>query len=114
MVSAFGKTPDRGNEVDSVAEYQITSWRELPSLVVAREGDAIAKAQLAARLQLAIDEAAMRLGDVASDDYLAGWQKSDWTSGTGSPEELIATVVSALEESWSQERIDDYLNTLST
>jgi len=95
-----------------MAEYQITSWRDLPSMVVAREGDVVAKVQLAPRLQLAIDEAAMRLGDVGSDDYLAGWQKSDWAKGEGSPEELVATVVSALEASWSQERIDAYLDSL--
>jgi len=95
-----------------VAEYQITSWRDLPSMVVAREGDAIAKAQLAARLQLAIDEAAMRLGDVGSDDYLAGWQKNDWTAGAGTPEELVAAVVSQLDDSWSQERIDAYLDSI--
>ena len=81
-------------------------------MVVAREGDAIAKAQLAARLQLAIDEAAMRLGDVGSDDYLAGWQKNDWTEGDGSPEELVAAVVSQLDDAWSQERIDAYLDSI--
>ena len=96
-----------------MAEYQITSWRELPSMVVARDGDTVAKAQLAARLQLAIDEAAMRLGDVGSDDYLAGWAKSDWKAGDGSPEELAAAVVSGLEDSWSQERIDAYLDSLA-
>ncbi|MFL6286844.1 MAG: virulence factor, partial [Actinomycetes bacterium] len=54
-----------------MAEYQITSWRDLPSLVIAREGDDVTKVQLAPRLQEAIDEAAMRLGETGSDDYLA-------------------------------------------
>ena len=65
-----------------MAEYQITSWRDIPSMVVAREGDNITKVQLAARFQEAIDEAAMRLGEVGSDDYLAGWSRSAWISPT--------------------------------
>ena len=64
-----------------MAEYQITYWRELPSLVVAREGDVQAKTQLAPRFQEAIDEAAMRLGEVSSDAYLEGWHRADWTRG---------------------------------
>ena len=66
-----------------MAEYQITYWRELPSLVVAREGDVQAKIQLAPRFQEAIDEAAMRLGDASSGDYLEGWRRDDWTPGEG-------------------------------
>lgn len=81
-------------------------------MVVARDGDAVAKVQLAARLQLAIDEAAMRLGDVGSDEYLVGWQKGEWTKGHGSPEELVAAVVTGLEDLWSQERIDAFLDSI--
>ncbi len=44
-----------------MAEYQITRWREIPSLVTAREGDQVAKISLSTRFQEAIDEAAMRL-----------------------------------------------------
>ncbi len=68
-----------------MAEYQITYWRDLPSLVVAREGDVQAKTQLAPRFQEAIDEAAMRLGDVSSGDYLDGWRRDDWAPGDGAP-----------------------------
>ena len=68
-----------------VAEYQITYWRELPSMVVAREGDDQVKTPLHERFQEAIDEAAMRLGDVGSDAYLAGWERSPVDGGEGSP-----------------------------
>ena len=50
----------------------MTRWRELPSMVAARAGDQTVKAELAARFQEAIDEAAMRLGDTGADDYLSG------------------------------------------
>ena len=95
-----------------MAEYQVTSWRDLPSLVVAREGDAVTKSPLAPRFQEAIDEAAMRLGDTGSEDYLAGWTRSDWTSGEGDPAELADAVVKDLEDTWPAEKIQDYLDTL--
>jgi hypothetical protein len=95
-----------------MAEYQITYWRELPSLVVAREGDAQAKTQLAPRFQEAIDEAAMRLGDVSSGDYLEGWRRDDWVAGDGAPSELAAAVVARLEAQWSPEAIEAFLDGL--
>jgi hypothetical protein len=96
-----------------MAEYQIMSWRELPSMVVARDGDEIAKVQLPARLQEAIDEAAMRLGDTGSDAYLAGWAKSEWTPGDGDPTSLATEVTHRLEAEWSAEKIASYLDSLS-
>jgi hypothetical protein len=95
-----------------MAEYQITYWRELPSLVVAREGDQLVKTQLAPRFQEAIDEAAMRLGEVSSDAYLEGWQRGDWTPGDGTPAELAEQVVARLEDEWSVEAITTFLDGL--
>ena len=62
-----------------VTEFRVTWWRDLPSLVTAREGDHTAKAALDARFMVAIDEAAMRLGATDSDAYLEGWDRSAWT-----------------------------------
>ena len=54
-----------------MTEYQVTRWRELPSMVTAREGEEVVKAELAGRFQRAIDEAAMRLGDtVLSEPFI--------------------------------------------
>jgi hypothetical protein len=96
-----------------VAEYQVTYWRELPSLVVAREGDQMLKSPLASRFQGAIDEAAMRLGDIASDEYLAGWRRGDWTAAEGEPAEIVERVVAELEESWPTSAVAAYLDGLS-
>lgn len=92
-----------------MTEYQITYWRELPSMVVARDGDDITKAPLAARFQEAIDEAAMRLGDVGSDAYLAGWTRGEWEPGDGSPADVSDQVVAELEQKWSPEAIETFL-----
>jgi hypothetical protein len=97
-----------------VTEYQVTYWRDLPSLVVAREGEDLTKAPLAPRFQEAIDEAAMRLGDTGSDAYLAGWRRSEWTSEAGSGTEVADRVVAELEKKWPEPQVQAYLDSLGT
>ena len=97
-----------------MAEYQITSWRDIPSMVAARDGDETTKIQLAPRFQEAIDEAAMRLGEVGSDDYLAGWTRSEWSTADGDHTHLAGVVVEQLEDEWTPERIRDYLSGLGS
>ncbi|CAN5490435.1 virulence factor [soil metagenome] len=94
------------------SEYQVTYWRDLPSLVVARQGEHVTKSPLAPRFQEAIDEAAMRLGDTGSDDYLAGWVRGDWTGHDGSTTEVADHVVAALEAAWPADRLQTYLDSL--
>lgn len=95
-----------------MTEYQLTSWRDLPSLVVAREGESVTKTPLAQRFQEAIDEAAMRLGATGSDDYLAGWTRSEWTPAEGGATDVCDRVVAELEEQWPAERLAEYLDGL--
>ena len=90
----------------------MTFWRELPSLVVAREGDDVTKGPLAPRFQEAIDEAAMRLGDTGADDYLAGWDRSAWTAADGTPGQVLDRVTAELDAEWPAERISEYLDGL--
>jgi hypothetical protein len=92
-----------------MTEYQVTRWRDLPSMVAARSGDEIVKSQLAPRFQEAIDEAAMRLGDTGADDYLSGWAQSPWTDAAGAPADVLDRVVAELEAAWPTERVADYL-----
>ena len=95
-----------------MAEYQITSWRALPSLVVAREGDAVVKVPLPPRFAEAIDEAAMRLGETSSDDYLNGWDRGPWVSAEGAPADVAAAVVEGLETDWSESAVAEFLDRL--
>jgi hypothetical protein len=95
-----------------VTEYQVTLWRDLPSLVVARDGDRVTKSPLGPRFQEAIDEAAMRLGDTSSEDYLSGWTRSAWTPAAGNVTEVCDTVVADLEQLWPAERLAEYLDGL--
>ena len=96
-----------------MTEYQVTRWRELPSMVAARAGDETVKTQLAPRFQEAIDDAAMRLGDTGADDYLAGWERSEWTEAEGAPGEVLDRVTAELDAQWPADRINDYLEGLN-
>ncbi len=95
-----------------MTEYQVTRWRELPSMVAARAGDEIVKSELAPRFQEAIDEAAMRLGDTGADDYLAGCERTPWTTAEGTPAEVLDRVTSELDAEWPADRIAQYLSEL--
>ena len=97
-----------------MTEYQVTRWRELPSMVAARQGDETAKVQLAARFQEAIDEAAMRLGDTGATDYLEGWQRTPWTEAEGAPAEVLDRVSAELDAEWPAEKIAAYLDGLTS
>jgi hypothetical protein len=95
-----------------MAEFLVMSWRELPSLVTARDGEEVAKVPLPLRLQEAIDEAATRLGETGSDAYLAGWQRGSWTPREGDPTTVATAVAAELEELWSVDAVTDYLDGL--
>jgi hypothetical protein len=95
-----------------VSEYQVTYWRDLPSMVVAREGETVTKGPLAPRFQEAIDEAAMRLGAIESDAYLEGWSRGDWTAADGSAADVCDRVVADLEGQWPEDRLTAYLDAL--
>ena len=80
-----------------MSEYQVTYWRDIPSLVTAREGDEVAKAPLPQRFQEAIDEAAMRVGAADADAYMEGWRRTDWSPADGTPGEVADRIAAELE-----------------
>lgn len=89
-----------------MAEYQITYWQNIPSMVSAREGRRErAKAELGERFQQAIDEAAMRAGLIGTDAYLEQWRRGDWQSREGGVEEVAAVVAAELEAEFTPERL---------
>ncbi len=90
----------------------MTSWRELPSLVVARDGDEVVKIPMPSGFQEAIDEAAMRLGETSSEAYLEGWVRTQWMSADGTPAEVCDRVVADLESQWPDGAISTFLASL--
>lgn len=96
-----------------MTEYQITFWRDFPSMVVARDGDETVKVSLANRFQEAIDEAAMRVGAADADAYLDGWIRSDWTTADGEVSEVAERVSAELENSLDEAALQAMLDKLS-
>ena len=92
-----------------MAEYRITYWREIPSMVTARDGTATAKSALPNRFQEAIDEAAMRLGMAGSDAYLEQWQHGEWLQADGAPDDVVATVAERLDGEYDETRLQTLL-----
>ncbi|MEO7069914.1 MAG: virulence factor [Nostocoides sp.] len=98
-------------------EFQVTYWRELPSMVVVRHGDTVGdpvqKKTLAPRFQETIDEAAMRLGEVDSEAYLEGWRRGDWAPiDGGEADGAVERLVTELEGQWDDARLTAYLDAL--
>jgi hypothetical protein len=95
-----------------MSEYQIMRWREIPSLVVARSDETTIKVMLASRFQEAIDEAAMRLGEIDADAYTSGWNRDPWVETDGAPDVVGARIVEELEKELSEEKLSALLDAL--
>jgi 5-methyltetrahydrofolate--homocysteine methyltransferase len=97
-----------------MAEYQITYWRNIPSMVTAREGRRnTAKIELPARFQVAIDEAAMRLNMAGADAYLEQWRRTPWQERPGTVDEVAQAVAAELEAEYSPARLREILHNLA-
>lgn len=95
-----------------MSEYQIMRWREIPSMVVARSGETTIKIMLASRFQEAIDEAAMRMGEIDADAYTSGWNRDPWVETEGAPDVIAARIVEELESELSEEKLSALLDAL--
>ena len=95
-----------------MSEYQVMRGREIPSMVVARSGETTIKIMLASRFQEAIDEAAMRLGEIDADAYTSGWNRDPWVEVDGAPDAVAARIVEDLENELSEEKLSALLDAL--
>lgn len=96
-----------------MAEYQITYWRDIPSMVTAREGRRNTfKVELPARFQVAIDEAAMRLNLTGTDAYIDAWRRSPWLERAGAMDEVAQAVAAEVEGDYPPERVREMLRAL--
>lgn len=87
-------------------------WHQIPSMVVAREGDQIIKIMLPTRFQEAIDEAAMRLGEIDADAYTSGWNRDPWVQASELPQALADRVAEELEAQFTEDNLKALLDEL--
>ncbi|MEZ4868472.1 MAG: virulence factor [Caldilineaceae bacterium] len=96
-----------------MAEYQITYWRDFPSMVTAREGRRnTAKVELPQRFQDAIDRAAMLMNLTGTDAYLEQWHRDPWQERAGAPNEVAAAIAAEVEHAYTPERLREMLRSL--
>ena len=89
-----------------MAEFRVTRWRHIPSLVTAREpGGQVVKVPLPDRFQEAIDELAMRTGAAGSDAYLDGWVHEDWQTRAGDAATVASAVAGELDEAYPADEL---------
>ena len=82
-------------------------------MVIARDGADTIKVMLPARFQEAIDEAAMRMGEIDADAYTAGWNRDPWMSSDEVPAALAARISAALEEEFSEVKLQAILDAIN-
>ena len=58
-----------------MADKIIVYWRDIPTQVLIKKGRKVERRQLTERFMVAVDAAAMKIGDKDSDAYLAQWRR---------------------------------------
>lgn len=81
-------------------------------MVIAREGEQVIKIMLPTRFQEAIDEAAMRMGEIDADAYTSGWNRDPWVQSDELPQALADRVAEELETKFSQNYLQTILDEL--
>jgi len=87
-----------------VATYRILSWKDIPSLVEARDGADSATVQLGERFQALIDAVAMKLGLDGTDEYLEHWHSDGEQERPGGAQEVADAVARELEAAFGEYR----------
>jgi hypothetical protein len=85
-----------------MAAYEIIAWREIPTIVAARDGAGPVTRQLSERFQALIDSIAMQLGLQESEAYLAEWTRSRAVERPGTAEEVADAVAAELEDRFQE------------
>lgn len=87
------------------AKYQIISWRDIPAQVKVVSGRERVGRPLSKRFPVAIDEAAMRAGLTASEDYLEQWQPGEWHEREGELQAIADALVAEIEAAYPPLRL---------
>ena len=80
-----------------MATYQVIVWKDVPSMVEARDDAETVTRPLSDRFQQLIDSVAMQLGIHGEDAYLELWDRGRLQERPGSAMEVADAVVAELE-----------------
>jgi hypothetical protein len=80
-----------------MATYQVLYWHDIPVQVRAKDADGRAGAELPARFQEAIDQAAMAAGLIGSDEYTEAFRWGEQQQRAGSAREVADALAAELD-----------------
>ena len=80
-----------------MATYQIIAWKDVPSMIEARDDAGTVTRPLSDRFQQLIDSVAMRLGLEDQNAYLDLWTRGDAQERPGSATEVADAVAAEIE-----------------
>ena len=80
-----------------MATYQILYWHDIPVQVRAKDAGERAGAELPARFQEAIDQAAMAAGLIGSDDYTEAFRWGEQQERAGTAREVADALAAELD-----------------
>ena len=80
-----------------MATYQIIAWKDVPSMIEARDDAGTVTRPLSDRFQQLIDSVATRLGLEDQDVYLDLWARGDVQERPGSATEVADAVAAEIE-----------------
>lgn len=83
-------------------------------MVVARDDQGTVKSLFSSRFQEAIDEVAMRLDDISSDNYLAAWTQGPWLESPDSASETTERITAEIEQEYTEEKLSALVDELGT
>lgn len=90
-------------------DVTIVYWRDIPAQVIVGKGRRGAKKPLPERFEQAIDRAAMKVGAMDTDAYLAEWRKADPYTLEGDPADIVEREVARLDTEYTQDRIKELI-----
>ena len=85
-----------------MATYQIIAWKDVPSMVEARDEAGTVTRPLSDRFQQLIDSVAMQLGLQDQDAYLDLWARGDVQERPGSATEVAEAVAAEIEARFTE------------
>jgi len=85
-----------------VATYQIIAWKDVPSMVEARDEAGTVTRPLSDRFQQLIDSVAMQLGLQDQDAYLDLWARGDVQERPGRATEVAEAVAAEIEARFTE------------
>jgi hypothetical protein len=85
-----------------VATYRIIAWKDVPSMIEARDDAGTVTRPLSDRFQQLIDSVAMQLGLQGQDAYLDLWARGDVQERPGSATEVAEAVAAEIESRFTE------------